>query len=262
MSNHLAHKLQIDLNCDLGEGYGAYPSTSDAQMMKYISSANIACGYHAGDPGKMREAVQLALAHGVAIGAHPSLPDLIGFGRREMAVTPQEVFDMTLYQIGALIAIAKAEGAELSHVKPHGALYNMAAEREPIARAIAEAVYRVDSRLILFGLAGSHSIHTAEEVGIRTASEVFADRTYEAGGTLTPRHIKGAVIHDSSACVRQALRMIQSGEVISREGTPIKIKADTLCIHGDTPEAIEHALQLREAFKQQGIEVRRAGEWV
>lgn len=262
MGDHPIAKLQIDLNCDLGEGYGAYPSASDAQIMKYITSANIACGFHAGDPGKMREAVQLALAHGVAIGAHPGLPDLIGFGRREMSVTTQEVYDMVVYQIGALSAITKAEGGALSHVKPHGALYNMAAEREPIARSIAEAVYRVDPGLILYGLAGSHSIHTAELIGLRTASEVFADRTYEAGGTLTPRNIKGAVLQDSSACVRQALRMIQYGEVISREGTPIKMKADTLCIHGDTPEAIEHALHLRDAFKKQGIEVRKTGEHV
>ncbi|WP_211746999.1 5-oxoprolinase subunit PxpA [Paenibacillus sp. Marseille-Q4541] len=257
-----SHKVSytIDLNCDLGEGFGAYPSASDAQMMKYITSANIACGFHAGDPSKMREAVQLALAHGVSIGAHPGLPDLIGFGRRELAVTAQEVYDMVVYQIGALSAIVKAEGGKLSHVKPHGALYNMAAEREPLAKAVAEAIYRVDPELILYGLASSHLTLAGELTGLRCAHEVFADRTYEGGGTLTPRHLPGAVIRDSAACARQALRMIQYGEATSREGTPIKLKADTLCIHGDTPEALEHALFLRESFKKHGIKVQSVGE--
>lgn len=250
---------QIDLNCDMGEGFGVYRTNSDGELMKYITSANIACGFHAGDAASIRATVKLAMQHHVAIGAHPGLPDLAGFGRRSMDISPQEAYEMTVYQIGAVYAFAKTEGGSVAHVKPHGALYNMAAKSKPLAEAIAEAVYKVDPQLILFGLSGSELVRAGEAVGLRTVNEVFADRSYEADGSLTPRGTEGAVILDPKLAAEQAVRMIMHGEVLTRQQSSIVLKADSVCVHGDTPGALEHVIHLRNALEAAGISVMKAG---
>ncbi|MCX2740368.1 LamB/YcsF family protein [Pontibacter anaerobius] len=248
-------KNSIDLNCDMGESFGAWRMGNDEELLQYVSSANIACGFHASDPATMKQTVRLALRSGVAVGAHPGLPDLAGFGRREMAVSGEEVCDLVVYQIGALAAFAKAEGAKLHHVKPHGALYNMAATNQELAEAIAEAVSKVKPELILYGLAGSELIRAGEKYGIRTASEVFADRTYQQDGTLTPRSQPNALINDHRQAVQQVLRMVQEGTVLSQQGTEVAIKADTICIHGDGPQALPFAIRIRERLTSEGIHI-------
>lgn len=250
---------RIDLNCDMGEGFGVYRTSSDGELMKYITSANIACGFHAGDAATIRAAVKLAMQHHVAIGAHPGLPDLAGFGRRSMDISPQEAYEMTVYQIGAVYAFAKSEGGSVAHVKPHGALYNMAAKSKPLAEAIAEAVYKVDPQLLLFGLAGSELVRAGEAVGLRMVNEVFADRSYEADGSLTPRGTEGAVILDPKLAAEQAVLMIMNGEVRTRQHSTIVLKADSVCVHGDTPGALEHVIHLRNALEAAGISVMKAG---
>lgn len=243
----------IDLNCDLGESFGAYTIGNDAAILPYVTSVNIACGYHAGDPLVMQQTVKLALQHQVAIGAHPGLPDLVGFGRREMAVSAAEVYAMVVYQVGALQAFAKAEGATLHHVKPHGALYNMAAVTPDLAMAIAEAVYKAAPDAILYGLANSELPKAGDKLGLRTANEVFADRTYQPNGTLTPRSLPNALISDHTKAVQQVLKMVLEGKVASLQGPEISIKADTVCLHGDGPHALEFARQLNQALKKESI---------
>lgn len=245
--------LSADLNCDLGESFGAYRMGNDEQILHYVTSANIACGFHAGDPGVMRKTVQLCLQHNVAIGAHPGLPDLVGFGRREMAVSPEEVYDMVVYQIGALQAFAQAEGGTLHHVKPHGALYNMAAGNINLAEAIAEAVYKVKPEAMLYGLAGSELIKAGIRLGLQTANEVFADRTYQQDGTLTSRRLPNALIADHEEAVQQVIRMIKEGKVKSQQGQDVGIQADTICIHGDGLHALEFASHIRAALQNEGI---------
>lgn len=246
---------RIDLNCDLGESFGSYRIGMDEAILPIVTSVNIACGFHAGDPAVMRKTVQLALEHRVSIGAHPGLPDLLGFGRRQMAISSQEAYDMVVYQIGALSAFVTAEGGKLRHVKPHGALYNMAAARPDLAQAIARAVYRVDRELILYGLAGSELIKAGEEVGLRTASEVFADRTYQEDGSLTPRTEPGALIEDTSAAVSHVLRMVREGKVRTLGGTDLEIRADTICIHGDGEHALRFAKTIREQLMAAGVQI-------
>jgi len=248
---------RIDLNCDMGESFGAYRLGADEEIIRWVTSVNIACGFHAGDPNVMRRTVRLALEHGAAIGAHPGLPDLAGFGRRTMALEPDEAYALVVYQIGALEAFVRSEGGRLAHVKPHGALYNMAAVRPPLAEAVAEAVRRVNPELVLFGLAGSELIRAGERAGLRTASEVFADRSYEPDGTLTPRGLPGAVLTEEEAVAGQVIRMVKEGKVPTRDGTERSIRADTLCIHGDTPHADVHARRIREALEQAGISVQK-----
>jgi 5-oxoprolinase (ATP-hydrolysing) subunit A len=247
--------LRVDLNCDMGESFGAYKIGADEQLLEYVTSANIACGFHAGDPSTMRRTVRMAMAKQVAVGAHPGYPDLLGFGRRSLDTTPQEVYDMTVYQIGALAAFVKAEGGRLHHVKPHGALYNTAAREPKIAEAIAEAVYRVDPELILFGLSGSALIDAAQRIGLRVANEVFADRTYQADGSLTPRSEAGALINDEEAAVEQVLYMVREGKVRRLQGADVDISADTVCIHGDGANAVAFAKRLRESLQRAGIAV-------
>ncbi|OMF24375.1 lactam utilization protein LamB [Paenibacillus sp. FSL H8-0548] len=251
--------LRVDLNCDMGEGFGVYSAGSDHELMKYITSANIACGFHAGDAATIRRTVKLALANKVAIGAHPGLPDLAGFGRRVMAITPEEAYELTVYQLGAVQAFARSEGGAVAHVKPHGALYNMAAKNRALADAIAEAVNRVDPSLLLFGLAGSELIQAGAAIGLRTVSEVFADRSYESDGSLTPRETEGAVIADPARAAEQTIKMIRDGEVRTRQHSPFILQADTVCVHGDTPGAVEHVIRLRAALEAAGITVQRAG---
>jgi UPF0271 protein len=251
---------RVDLNCDMGESFGAYRLGRDADVMPYVTSANIACGFHAGDPTVMRATVRLALEHGTAIGAHPGLPDLVGFGRRAMNISPQEAYDMTVYQIGALNGFVRAEGGVMRHVKPHGELYNMAARNAALAEAIAEAVYKVNPELILFGLAGSALVGAGLKTGLRTASEVFADRTYQADGSLTSRSEPHATLASADAAAAQVIRMVREGKVASRQGTDVGIRADTVCIHGDGPHALEFARTIRASLQQAGISVRAVGE--
>jgi UPF0271 protein len=246
---------RIDLNCDLGESFGAWRMGDDEAVLEHVSSANIACGFHAGDPATMRRTVQACAARGVAIGAHPSLPDLQGFGRREMRVSPDETYALALYQVGALDAFARAQGARLRHVKPHGALYNMAARDAALARAIAQAVRDFDPSLVLFGLSGSALLRAGRESGLAVASEVFADRTYQSDGSLTPRSHPDALIHDVRQSIDQVLRMVERGVVRSTDGHDVEVEAHTLCIHGDAPGARAFAQALRDALRDAGIEV-------
>ena len=245
----------VDLNCDIGESFGAWTLGADAEVLAHVTSANIACGFHAGDPATMRRTIDLAAERGVAAGAHPGLPDLAGFGRRVLEVTPDEAYEMVVYQVGALAAFAAARGTRLAHVKPHGALYNMAAARAPLADAIARAVRDVDRGLMLFGLAGSQLIAAARSAGLVAVEEVFADRRYAANGTLVSRSEQGAVIDDTASAVRQAVRMVREGRVTAIDGTELPVRADTICIHGDTPGAAEHARALRAALSDAGIDV-------
>ena len=246
----------IDLNCDMGESYGAWHMGNDEAVLQFVSSANVACGFHGGDPSTMRKTVAAAAARQVAVGAHPSLPDLVGFGRRVMQVSPQEAYDMVVYQVGALAAVAATQGTRLHHVKAHGALYNMAAKDAALAQAICRAVRDVDASLVLYGLAGSQLIHAAQELGLRAAHEVFADRSYQDDGSLTPRSHPGAMIEDADASVAQVLRMVQEGVVRSVNGHDVPVQADTLCIHGDQPNAPVFAQALTNALREAGIEVR------
>jgi UPF0271 protein len=223
--------------------------------MRSITSANVACGFHAGDPGVMRETVRLAKAAGVAVGAHPGFPDLVGFGRRELRASPREVEDLVLYQIGALAAIATTQGVRLSHVKAHGALYNMAARDRSLADAIAAAVAAFDRSLVLFGLPNSELVRAGEALGLRVASEGFADRAYMSDGSLAPRSRKGSVIHDADEVLERALRMVRDGEVTAVDGSRLALKVDTLCVHGDTPGAAELTRQLREGLARNGVTV-------
>ncbi|MWV43010.1 5-oxoprolinase subunit PxpA [Paenibacillus sp. HJL G12] len=248
--------LRIDLNCDMGESFGHYSLGTDKAMMNEITSANIACGFHAGDPAVMRKTVRLAISKGVAIGAHPGLPDLAGFGRRRMEVSPEEVFDMVTYQIGALNAFVKQEGGILRHVKAHGALYNMAATNKPLADAIADAVYGFDSSLVLFGLAGSEMIRSGIEKGLRTASEVFADRTYQEDGTLTPRSMPGALIKNPERAAEQVVQMVKDRTVTAVNGSKIGIEADTVCIHGDGEHALSFARVLRNVLGREHVNIQ------
>ncbi|MCZ8523649.1 MULTISPECIES: LamB/YcsF family protein [Paenibacillus] len=250
---------RIDLNGDMGESFGVYRIGADEQLVRLVTSANIACGYHAGDPQTMRATVRLCAEHGTAVGAHPGLPDLAGFGRRHLAVTPEEVYALVLYQAGALQGFAHAEGVRMTHVKPHGALYNMAAVQPGLAEAVAEAVYRLDPELILYGLAGSELVAAARRIGLRAAREAFADRTYEADGTLTPRSEPGAVVHDAAEAEANVIGMVKDGIVRSRKGEMIRLEADTVCIHGDGPEALEMAARLRRRLEEEGIEVLPPG---
>jgi UPF0271 protein len=249
---------RIDLNCDMGESFGAWTMGTDTEVLASVSSANIACGYHAGDPAVMRRTVRSARDAGVAVGAHPGLPDLLGFGRREMRVQPADVEDMVLYQVGALAALAAAEGVRLRHVKAHGALYNMAARDVSLASAIARSVAAFDRDLLLFGLAGSVLLEAGRDAGLRVASEGFADRAYEPDGSLTPRSRPGAVIDDPDRVVERAVRMVTQGRVTATDGSEVALQVDTLCTHGDTPGAQALVRRLRAGLESQGVAVRPA----
>ncbi len=248
--------LSIDLNSDLGESFGAYTIGNDSAVLEHVTSANIACAFHAGDPMVMEKTVALAVQRSVAMGAHPGLPDLVGFGRRKMDIKPAEAYAMVVYQIGALAAFVHAKGGHLQHVKPHGALYNMAAKNAALAEAIAQAVYDVDPSLILFGLAGSELIRQGEKRGLVTASEVFADRTYQPDGSLTPRSQPDAMVTDEDIAISRVLRMIQAGVVQCQNGEDIPVKADTICVHGDGAKALAFTEKIHHALDVQGIAVQ------
>ena len=251
--------LKVDLNCDMGESFGAYRIGADDEVFPYITSANIACGFHGGDPSVMRATVARARQRGVGVGAHPGFPDLIGFGRRNMDVTPDEVYDLVVYQVGALLGFARAAGVEMQHVKAHGALYNMAAVNAPLAAAIARAVRDVDPGLVMFGLPGSHLVGEAESAGLPVASEAFADRNYMPDGSLVSRRRPDAHVHDADEAVSRAIRMVREGRVRAVDGQDIALRADTICIHGDGPHAADFARRLREGFEQAGITVQAIG---
>lgn len=246
-------EFTVDLNCDMGESYGAYQIGNDEAIFPYITAANIACGFHAGDASVMKKTVKLALKYQVAIGAHPGLPDLQGFGRREIAISAEEAYDMVVYQIGALNAFVHSEGGVLRHVKPHGALYNMAAANAKLAEAIAEAVYKVNPLLVLYGLSGSELVKAGERLGLRVANEVFADRTYQTDGSLTPRKMPGALITDEDVAAAQSLRMVTAGLVTSTIGRDVMIKADTICLHGDGENAVTFAAKIHTLLKEKNI---------
>ena len=249
---------RIDLNADLGESFGPWRMGDDAGVMPWITSANIACGFHAGDPAIMRATVALCVRHSVAIGAHTSLPDLQGFGRREMKVAPSEVYAQTLYQLGALHAFARATNTRLHHVKPHGALYNMAARDHGLADAIAQAVADFGPTLILVGLAGSALIGAGRNKGLSVQSEAFCDRRYRADGSLTPRSEPGAVIEDIDEAVAQAVSIATRGEAVADDRTKVSMQADTLCIHGDRANAAAFAERLRGALEAAGVHIAAA----
>lgn len=245
--------FKVDLNCDMGESYGVYKLGRDEEILDYVSSANIACAFHAGDPATMRRTVRLALEKGVAIGAHPGFQDLSGFGRRNLQMSAQEIYDLTVYQIGALSGFIAAEGGLMQHVKAHGALYNMAAKDPVYAEAIAEAVYDVNPALILFGLAGSELITAGNKIGLRTASEVFSDRTYQADGSLTPRSEPNAFITDTDEAIARVSRMVREGKVLTIQGSDTELKADTICIHGDGVNALAFAEKISKSLQEAGI---------
>jgi UPF0271 protein len=248
--------LRIDLNADVGESFGAYAIGHDPGLMKSITSANVAAGFHAGDPTVLRATVRRAKSHGVAVGAHPSFPDLVGFGRREMTMSPREAEDLVLYQVAAVAGVAHVEGVTLQHVKPHGALYNMAARDAALAGAIARAVASFSPSLILLGLPGSELLKAGTAAGLRVAAEVFADRAYEPDGSLVSRKRLGSIIHDVDDVVARAVQMVKEGTVVAIDGSTIRLSADTICVHSDTPGADELAAKLRTALQAAGVAVK------
>jgi UPF0271 protein len=251
--------MRIDINCDMGESFGRWELGEDALVLPFVSSANIACGAHAGDPAVMRRTLQLATRRGVSCGAHPGFADIAGFGRREIPIGRSEARDLVLWQLGALDAIARSEGVRLRHVKAHGALYNMAARDTGLAEGIAQAVAEFDRTLVFFGLAGSGMLDVGRRAGLTVAAEGFADRSYEPDGSLTPRSAPGSVIHDVTEVVARAVKMVRESRVTTRTGTEIALHIDTLCVHGDTPGAATLARALREGLQAAGVRVAPAG---
>lgn len=249
----MTHK--VDLNCDLGESFGAFTIGQDEQIIPFVSSVNIACGFHAGDPLVMKQTVMQAKKAGVGIGAHPGFPDLMGFGRRAMVLTPEEVKAYVMYQLSALIGMAKAQGETVKHVKPHGALYNMAATDYGVAKSICEAIYGVDRELILLGLSGSELIRAGKDMGLATANEVFADRGYNEDGTLVARQMPGAFIHDVETAVARVVKMVKDKTVETVTGKEISLQADSICVHGDDAQALDFVRAIKAGLANAGIDV-------
>ncbi len=247
--------MRIDLNADVGESYGAWPLGEDEALIPWVTSVNVAAGVHAGDPLTIERTVSLAMAHGVAIGAHPGYPDLAGFGRRAMALTAAEIEVSVLYQVGAVAGFARGAGTQLRHVKAHGALYNRAARDRAAADAIARAVRRFDPALVLVGLAGSALVAAGREAGLEVAEEAFADRAYEPDGSLRSREHDDAVLEDPAAAATQAVAIVR-GKLRARDGSPLALPADTICVHGDLPGAAARARAVREALEAAGVVVR------
>jgi UPF0271 protein len=254
--------LQIDLNCDMGESFGAYRIGQDEELIQYISSANIACGWHAGDPMVMDRVVKLAVTRGVGVGAHPGYPDLLGFGRRQMDCTPAEIRNYVVYQVGALMAFCTAHGAKLRHVKPHGQLYNTAQDNEAVAMAIAEGIASVDPALMYVALAGPGgglAKRVVARVGINVVFEAFADRAYTPEGFLVPRRKPGAVIRDVAEVAKRAAKMAKEGKVTAEDGTEINLKPHTICVYGDSPGAVEMVKTIRQVLETEGVSVKSMG---
>ena len=251
--------MKVDLNCDLGESFGNYKIGNDENIIPVITSANIACGFHAGDAQVMNNTVKLAQENNIGIGAHPGLPDLQGFGRRNMDLSPQEIYDTVIYQLGAISGFCAIHNAKLNHVKPHGALYQMGARDEEIAHAIAQAVHDFDASLIFVGLSNTLLISKAKELGLQTASEVFADRRYEANGQLVSRKESDALITDTEEAISQVISMVKDQQVTAKNGEKIAIQADTICVHGDGANAFEFVSQIRERLSKEGISISTLG---
>lgn len=251
---------EVDLNCDLGESYGAFRIGNDKGIMPFITSANIACGFHAGDPLTIEETIKLAIKSGIGVGAHPGYHDIEGFGRRPMKLSNDELRASILYQVSAIKGMTEALGGKLQHVKPHGALYNAAATDYQMSAIIAAAIKDIDDTLILVGLSNSQMLKAAKDLGIAYAAEVFADRAYNDDGTLVPRSNPGSVIHDTKQVIDRVLRMVTEQRVISVSGKEIPIQADTICIHGDNDMALEFAKNLSLALKSNGIRLRSIGK--
>ncbi|WP_097027268.1 LamB/YcsF family protein [Clostridium peptidivorans] len=254
--------FKVDLNSDLGESFGNYKIGLDEEVIKYVTSVNIACGWHAGDAEVMENTIKIAKENGVAVGAHPGFPDLMGFGRRNLSVNPGEMKAYIKYQLGALMAFAKAEGEKIQHVKPHGAMYNMAAKDLTLATAIAEAICEVDRDIILLGLANSELIKAGEQVGLKVANEVFADRAYNADGTLVARSKKGAVIHDADVAISRVVRMVKEGKVTAITGEDVNINAQSICVHGDNPDAVKFVKEIKTRLQEEGIEITAISNFI
>lgn len=253
---------KVDLNSDLGESFGAYKMGLDGEVLAFVSSANVACGYHAGDPLVMEKTVAAAKAAGVAVGAHPGYPDLMGFGRRNMVCTPKEAKAYVKYQLGALQAFAVSQGMKIQHCKPHGALYNMAGKDLDLALGIAEAIAEVDKDIILMGGSGSKMLEAGKQLGLRVASEVFADRAYQADGSLVPRSKPGAVIHDTDEAIARTIRMVKEGKVTAITGEEVSLDAHSICVHGDNPQAVEFVKNIRARLIAEGVSIVPLGEIV
>jgi len=245
----------VDLNSDLGESFGAYTIGKDEDILPLVSSANVACGFHAGDPGVMAKTVRLCQSGNTAVGAHPGFLDLQGFGRRNIAISPTEAEDLMTYQIGALDAFCRGQGVTLQHVKPHGALYNMAGKDATLAEAVCRAIFRYNPDLILLGLAGSEMLRQARKIGLPYAAEVFADRAYEKDGSLVARSKPGAMIHDEDEAVSRVVRMIRENKVKAIDGTDIEICPDSVCVHGDSEKALLFVKRIRKALEDEGIQI-------
>jgi UPF0271 protein len=252
-------KWKVDLNSDLGESFGAYTMGLDDEVMKHVTSANIACGWHAGDPLIMDKTVAEALKNGVSIGAHPGYPDLMAFGRRNMDITPQEARAYMLYQVGALSAFVKARGSKLQHIKLHGAFYNTACNKPELADAIVDAILEYDKNIVLMALSGSYILKRGEEKGLRVAHEVFADRAYNVDKSLVNRKLLGSMIHDEEEAITRIKRMIFEGKVTTIEGKDIDIKADSICVHGDNPYAVNFVKNIRASLESEGIKIKNIG---
>lgn len=247
---------QVDLNCDLGESFGNYKLGMDDKVIPMITSANVACGYHASDPVVMNKTIAMAKEHGIEVGAHPGFPDLMGFGRRNMNVSPAEAKAYTLYQLGALDAFCRVHGMKMQYVKPHGAMYNMAAKDYQLAKAICEAIYEFDKELIVMGLSGGELVRAGKDTGLRTALEVFADRAYEEDGSLVDRRKDGAMITDENVAIERVVRMVKEQKVTAITGKDIPIKADSVCVHGDGVKALEFVKKIRERLTEEGIALK------
>jgi len=251
---------EVDLNSDLGESFGNYSLGMDKEVLKHVSSANIACGWHAGDPLIMDETIKLAKANNVSIGAHPGFLDLMGFGRRNISVSPKELRTYVLYQLGALNAFAKANHTKLNHVKAHGAMYNMAVKDKSLALGIAQAIYDFDKDLILLGLAKSQMIEAAKEVGLKYASEVFADRAYNDDGSLVARALPNSTIDDEKVAIQRVIKMVKENQVLSINGNIVNLEVDSICVHGDNPKAVEFAKDIRLALEKENIQIKAISE--
>lgn len=250
----------VDLNSDLGESFGSYTIGNDERVIPLISSANVACGFHASDPVVMGKTLEMAREAGIGVGAHPGFPDLMGFGRRNLSVTPSEARDYVLYQLGALEGFCRRNGIKMQHVKPHGALYNMAAKDYELSRAICEAIAGFDKNLIVLALSGGELARAAQDMGLPTALEVFADRGYEEDGTLVDRRREGAVITDENLAISRVVRMVKEKKVTAVTGKDIPIQADSICVHGDGAKALAFVERIREAFQEEGIQIRSLNE--
>ncbi|PNZ16216.1 5-oxoprolinase subunit PxpA [Staphylococcus succinus] len=251
--------MKVDLNCDLGEAFGNYSFGGDEQIIPLITSANVACGFHAGDQHVMNQTIKRANEHNIGIGAHPGLPDLQGFGRRNMDLSPDEIYDTVIYQLGALSGFCKIHNVKINHVKPHGALYQMGARDKDIAHAIAQAVYDFDESLYYVGLSNTLLISEAQKIGLKTASEVFADRRYEDDGQLVSRKADDALITDTNEAIAQVVKMVKSKSVITKNNREIDIEADTICVHGDGAHALEFVSEIKERLSKEGVSITKLG---